>query len=443
MVAGPAAPWALPEGFTALRRVPPRVALVHHWLVTPRGGERVLAELCRIFPEAPIFTLFGDGHGMPAPIDRHEVRASWLDPLRRWHDRLAPLYPAAVKSLDLRGFDLVVSSDAACVKGVRVDRDAVHLCYCYAPMRWAFDFPETYLRAQLPALLRPPARLALRALRSFDRSAALEVGALATSSAAVRERIRRHYRRDAAVLPPPVDLERFTPLADAATDRGTDYLWVGQLVPYKRPDLAVEAFSGSGRRLLIAGDGPLRRSLERRAGSEVRFLGTVSDAELVRLYRTCRALIFPGEEDFGLVPLEAMACGMPVIALGAGGALETVCGLWLDEAGRGLATQHGAALPDPTGIFLPRADAGLLVAALDVFEREAVRFTARACVERAAQFGTARFHEEICRWIGFVTGWQPPTPAGAPARGAGGGCGEARAGGAPLSSASARLPEPG
>ncbi len=437
----PAAPWALPEGFTALRRVPPRVALVHHWLVTPRGGERVLAQLGRIFPAAPIFTLFGDGRGMPAPIDRHEVRVSRLDPLRRWHDRLAPLYPAAVRSLDLRGFDLVLSSDAACVKGVRIDRDAVHLCYCYAPMRWAFDFPETYLRAQLPALLRPPARLALRALRSVDRSAALEVGAFATSSTAGRERIRRHYRRDATVLPPPVDLERFTQLAGPATDRGGDYLWVGQLVPYKRPDLAVEAFRGSGRRLLIAGDGPLRRSLERRAGSEVEFLGTVSDAEVARLYRTCRALIFPGEEDFGLVPLEAMACGMPVIALGAGGALETVRGLWLDETGRALATGDGTALADPTGIFVPRADAGVLAAALEVFEREAGRFTAWACVERAAQFGAARFREDVRQWIGFVTGWQPPSPASVPASGAGGRRAEARTSGDPLWRSADRLPE--
>ena len=410
-------PWDLPEGFTALRRVPPRVALVHHWLVTRRGGERVLAELCRIFPDAPIFTLFGDGSAMPEPINQREVRTSVLNPLRRWHDRLAPLFPLGVRSLDLRGFDLVLSSDAACMKGVTVDRDAVHLCYCYAPMRWAFDFPETYLRAQLPALLRPPARLALRALRAFDRSAAIEVGAFATSSQAVRERIRRHYRRDAAVLPPPVDLDFFTPAPapQSGQQRGAEYLWAGQLVPYKRPDLAVAAFSGSGRRLLVAGDGPLRPALERVAGPEVQFLGAVTDDELRRLYRTCRALIFPGEEDFGLVPLEAMACGLPVLALGAGGALETVRGLWLNEARAEL--EDG--LADPTGIFLPRAEVGLLRLALEVFEREADRFREQACIDCAAPFAAERFREQVRSWVGFVTGWQPPpVRADAPRRAA-------------------------
>ncbi|MEO2167467.1 MAG: glycosyltransferase [bacterium] len=363
-----------------------RVALVHHWLVTWRGGERVLAEMARLYPDAPVFTLFGSTEEMPPPLSSHSSHASILDPGRRFREALLPLYPLGVRSLDLRDYDLVLSSDASVVKGVRTRPDAIHLCYCHAPPRYAWDFSREYVEAQIPSMLRPLAYAGLRWIRHYDAKAAQAVDAFATNSDAVRMRIQRHYGREARVIAPPVELSRFTPAAE--TPREDFYLCVGQMVPYKRADIAVDACVASGRKLVVVGEGPMLEELRGRARGGVQVIGGQPDEVLVDLYRRCRALIFPGEEDFGIVPLEAMACGTPVVALGAGGALESVVG----------APAGSPPPPAATGCFFSELNAADLVAALDHFEARAPLDPADS-VARAQQFSPESFRESFLDWV--------------------------------------------
>ncbi len=370
-----------------------RVALVHHWLVTYRGGERVLAEIAGLFPDAPIFTLFFDPAAMPAALTGRDVRPSWLDPLRRHHQASLPLHPLGIASLDLRGYDLVLTSDAGCMKAVRTARDAVQLCYCYTPMRWAWGERRLYVEGSVPRALRPLAYAGLAGLRAYDRAGARRVDAFATCSAAVAARIRDCYGRDACVVHPPVDLDTFTPQPRIA--REDFYLCVGELVAYKRLERAIEAFSGSGRRLLVVGDGPLRSSLSARAGPGVELLGALTTAELVGYYRRCRALIVPAEEDFGIANLEAQSCGSPVIAFAAGGSRETLSGPVLDSD-----AEPRAGWPDaPSGVLFSRPDARGLADAVACFEREAARFEAAACVANADRFSAQAFRTAFTRWI--------------------------------------------
>jgi glycosyltransferase involved in cell wall biosynthesis len=370
-----------------------RVALVHHWLVAHRGGERVLAEIAALFPDAPIHTLFLDPAAMPPALARRDVRPSFLDPLRRHHREALPLHPLGVASLDLRGCDLVVTSDAACVKAVRVPRDALHLCYCHTPMRFAWGDRRLYAEQGVPRALRPLAPGLLALLRALDRAGARRVDAFATNSAAVADRIRACYGRAATVIPPPVDLDTFTP--DPSIPREDFYLCVGELVPYKRFDRAIEAFAASGRRLVVVGDGPERDRLRARAAPNVELPGAVSEPALVDLYRRCRAFVVPGEEDFGIAALEAMACGAPVIALAAGGATETVVGPVLDAGGRA-----GVWPAAPTGVLFARGDPRGLAAAVEYFEAETQRIDARACAARAAAFSPRSFRQSFARWVG-------------------------------------------
>jgi glycosyltransferase involved in cell wall biosynthesis len=366
-----------------------RVALVHHWLLTWRGGERVLAEMARLYPQAPIFTLFGSSANMPEGLAAHPSQASFLDRGAGFREALLPLYPLGVRTLDLRGYDLVISSDASVIKGVRIDPGARHLCYCHAPPRYAWDFPQQYVDAQVPAPLRPLAHAGLRWIRWYDARAAARVSAFATNSHAVEQRIRTHYGREAMVIPPPAALDFFTP--DPEVVREDFYLFVGQLVPYKRADLAIEACRRTGRKLVVVGEGPLLEDLKTRAGGTVEVVGGQSQESLRGLYRRCRALIFPGEEDFGIVPLEAMACGAPVVAFGRGGALETV-----------VAEPHPDQDHGPTGLFFPEASVDSLLAGLEGLEGRAV-FRQEDCVARAAGFSPESFRHAFRNWVDSCT----------------------------------------
>jgi glycosyltransferase involved in cell wall biosynthesis len=362
-----------------------RIALVHHWLLTWRGGERVLAEIARLYPEAPIYTLFGSSANMPDGLADHPSRASLLARGARFREALLPLYPLGVRTLDLRGYDLVISSDASVIKGVRIDPGARHLCYCHAPPRYAWDFPRQYVDAQVPVALRPLAHAGLRWIRWYDARAAARVDAFATNSHAVEARIQAHYGRQATVIPPPAALEFFTPAPDVP--REDFYLFVGQLVPYKRADLAIDVCRQTGRRLVVVGEGPLLKDLRLRAGDGVEVVGGQSPENLRDLYRRCRALVFPGEEDFGIVPLEAMACGAPVVALGKGGALETV-----------VASPQASVAQGPTGIFFSEASVEALQGALEALERRD-SFRAEDCVARAAGFSPESFRRSFRNWV--------------------------------------------
>lgn len=299
-----------------------RVALVHDWLITLGGADRVLLALHDLFPHAPVHVSLYEPARLPEEFRTLDIRPSWLHHVPRageHHRWLVPVMPLVFRTMDLDGAEVVISSSHACAKGVRRPAGAVHICYCHTPMRFAWDLTSDYLRA-LPPSLRPAARVVLLWLRWWDRASSGQVDHFVANSRFVAGRIRRHYDRDSTVIYPPVDTQYFTPSGRAEGF----YLVVSRLVPYKRVDLAVEAFNRLNRPLVVVGDGPEAARLREIARPNVTFVGEVSDAALRGYYRQCSTLVFPGEEDFGLVPVEAQACGRPVIAFGRGGALESV-----------------------------------------------------------------------------------------------------------------------
>ena len=301
-----------------------RTALVHHWLVRERGGEKVFAELADLFPHADLFTLVCDRSRMRPVLGERPIRTSLLQSLPRattWYPYYLPLFPMATERLNLRGYSVVITSDAATLKGAHTDPDALHICYCHTPMRYVWSGYDSYCRASrgLTRLVYP----AVAAwLRRWDFRAAQRVTYFAANSQNVAERIRLYYGRESTVIYPPVDTEYFVP--SAGQTREEYFLAVSALVPYKRVDLAIEAFNSSGRRLVVIGDGNERRRLERRARANIRFLGSQPAEALRQAMQDCRALVFPGEEDFGIVMAEAQACGRPVVAFARGGASEIV-----------------------------------------------------------------------------------------------------------------------
>lgn len=300
-----------------------RAAIVHYWLLNMRGGEKVLEALCRLLPGADIFTLFYDPERVSPAIRAHRVMASFLQPMRRFHRSMLPLMPMALENFDLRGYDLIVSSESGPAKGVIVPSDARHVCYCHSPMRYLWDLYPAYRNEWTKsrvkrALMTPVANY----LRLWDYASSARVDDFVANSENVRRRILKTYRRQAQVIFPPVAVEMF--YSKPSEDY---YLIVSELVAYKRIDAAIRVFSKSGRRLKIAGDGPEFAALKRRAAPNVEFCGRVTDDDVRELYARCRAFVMPGEEDFGITAVESLASGKPVIALARGGALETVpCG---------------------------------------------------------------------------------------------------------------------
>lgn len=297
-----------------------RTAIVHYWLLNQRGGEKVVDALCKLFPQADIFTLFADPESFSAEVRKHRVTVSFLDPMRRVYRSLLPLMPLALENFDLRGYDLVISSESGPAKGVIVPSTACHVCYCHTPMRYLWDLYPEYRKEHVSsrwkrALMTPLAHY----LRLWDYASAGRVDHFISNSRNVRNRIWKTYRREAEVIYPPVAVGSFywKPADDY-------FLIVSELVPYKRIDTAVRLFSRSGRRLVIVGDGPEYRRLQSIARSNIEFAGRVPNEQLRELYARARALLLPGEEDFGITAVESLASGKPVIALGRGGALESV-----------------------------------------------------------------------------------------------------------------------
>ena len=296
-----------------------RSAIVHYWLLNRRGGEKVLDALCRLLPQADIFTLFADPAAYSDEVRRHRVTTSFLNPLRSRYRSLLPLMPMALESFDLRDYDLVVSSESGPAKGVIVNSRAEHICYCHTPMRYLWDLYPAYRNEWTRSRWKRAAMTPLaNYLRLWDYASAARVDRFAANSENVRRRIWKTWRRESEVVYPPVDVASFyhKPSEDY-------FLIVSELVSYKRIDSAVRAFAQGSRKLRIAGDGPEYRRLRASAGNNVEFLGRVSDTDLRELYARCRAFLLPGEEDFGIAPVEALASGKPIIALGRGGVLET------------------------------------------------------------------------------------------------------------------------
>jgi glycosyltransferase involved in cell wall biosynthesis len=349
-----------------------------------RGGERCLEVFCELFPDAPLFTLLHVPGSVSPVIERRRVVTSFVQRLpaaAAHYRRYLPLFPAAVRRFDLSGYDLVLSLSHCVAKGARTPPGALHLCYCFTPMRYVWDLAADYTgtRAGLATrLLAPPVAAALR---RWDRRTESVHGFVAISRH-IAERIRRVWGRDADVIHPPVDVERFR-IADRVDDF---YLVVSALVPYKRIDLAIGAARRLDRRLVIVGTGPEEPRLKALAGPRVEFLGWRDDREVADLYARCRAVLFPAVEDYGIVPLEAAAAGRPTIALGRGGVLETMIGLGTE----------GAA---PTALFFSEQTVEGLAGAIRTFEAAEDRFDPKALRARAAEFDRPLFKRRLFEYV--------------------------------------------
>lgn len=356
------------------------VVLCHDWLTGMRGGERVLELLCQGFPSAPLFTLIHNRKMISETINRHRITTSVLQHIPGIHSHYRyylPLFPAAISTLRPPAADLLLSTSHCVAKGLRAPDGTPHLCYCFTPMRYAWLFQSEYLGNQ-PAK-RLLARPLLAWLRSWDRRTANRVTSYVAISHHVQERIRRFYGRESDVVYPPVDLDRWTP-ADTAADGGFDLIATA-LVPYKKIDLALTAYAHLNRRLKVVGTGTEMARLRALASPNVEFLGWQSDEQLLELYRQCRLLVFPGEEDFGIVPLEVQACGRPVVAYGRGGALETV-------------------VDGVSGVFFAQQTPEALREAIDrastiAWDRQTIR-------AHAENFGVQRFIDGMDRCIGKI-----------------------------------------
>lgn len=355
-----------------------RTAIIHYWLVGMRGGEKVVEALCELFPQADIYTHVYAPEAVSETIRARSVRTTFIQRLpraRSMYKHYLPLMPMALEQLDLRDYELVISSESGPAKGVLTSPDTLHLCYCHTPMRYLWDMYPDYRRTagRLTSALMVPLT---HYLRLWDLATAARVDGFAANSENVGRRIRKHYRRESQVVHPPVDVSVCSP----DQTREDFYLFVGQLVDYKRADLAVEACARLGRRLVVIGDGECRRDLERKAGKTVSFLGRQSDEVLLEHYARCRALLFPGEEDFGIVPVEAMASGAPILAYGRGGALETV-------------------VDGLTGLFFDRQDAESMIGCIQAFEARESGFNPLTIAAHAQEFSPERFREGFMRFL--------------------------------------------
>jgi glycosyltransferase involved in cell wall biosynthesis len=359
-----------------------RVAIIHYWLVGMRGGEKVLESLCRMYPQATIFTHVHVPGKTSDLINGHVIERTFISRLpaaERFYQKYLPLMPLALEQLDLSGFDLVISSESGPAKGVIVPPEARHLCYCHSPMRYIWDQYPTYrqsaglaTRAMMPVLAHR--------LRQWDVTSAQRIDRVVANSSYVARRVNAYWNRPCSIVHPPVDTSAFSPAAPNEVD--DFYLLAGDLAFYKRPDLAVEAFGRLKKRLVVIG-GPekTRRQLEKTASAHVTFLGRTDFATLRQHLARCKALIFPGVEDFGIIPLEAMASGRPVIALGKGGALDTV-------------------VPGKTGVLFPEQTVESLIDAVERFEAlGASAFDPDVLVDHAAQFSEPRFRQAMAARI--------------------------------------------
>lgn len=372
-----------------------RVAIIHDYLNQYGGAERVLEALHALYPDAPVFTSLYDAEAMPEQYRSWDIRTSFMQRLPGWRAhfrRYFLLYPTAFEQFDLSAYDLIISSSSAYAKGVIPRPGAVHVCYCHSPMRFAWRTSDYVERERIGGLQGAILPFALTYVRLWDVVTAQRVDAFVANSHEVASRISRYYRREAEVIPPPVDLPPYAP-------RPTDdfYLAGGRLIPYKRIELIVEAFTHLRLPLKIFGDGRDRQRLERLAGPTIEFLGWVDEATRRELFARCRAFIFPGEEDFGITPLEAMAAGRPVIAYGAGGALETV-------------------IDGVTGRFFRAPSAAALATAVAASRLD--RYDALAIRQHAESYGRARFLERMRALIDeTVAAQQRPQAARALTRG--------------------------
>jgi glycosyltransferase involved in cell wall biosynthesis len=367
-----------------------KIALVASWLNQYGGAERVLEVLHGMFPEAPIFTSMYLARSMPESYRQWDIRPSFLQHLplvKTHHQPFLALYPLAFESLDLSSYDLVISNTSAFAHGVRIGPRTTHVCYCLTPARFLWMYNEYVRRENLPVVARAVMPVFLPALRWWDRRAASRVTHFVAISRAVADRVARFYDRPSEIIYPPVDTSLYQP-SDACDDY---YLIVSRLIPYKRIDLAVQAFNRLGLPLHVIGGGRDLEALKAMAKGNIRFLGRLPDAEVKEAYARCRGFVFPGEEDFGLTPLEAQASGRPVVAYAAGGALDTV-------------------IDGETGVFFRQPTPEALAEAVRQLEQTP---TDPARIRKHAErFGTGAFQNKLFSYLEEITGERIDRPSG-------------------------------
>lgn len=372
-LAEPVGVWS-PAVHRAPLRDEPRVAIIHYWLVRMRGGERVLERLLRLFPRADVYTHVYDPKGVSEVIRERIAGTTFIQKLpasKRLYQKYLPLMPLALEQLDLRGYDLILSCEAGPAKGVIAPPSALHVCYCHSPMRYLWDHYNEYLQSA-GRLSRLGIPFLSHLLREWDCVSAARVDRFIANSGFIQQRIEKAWRRPSTVVHPPVEVSLYRP----SDELDGHYLWVGQTTPYKRADLAVEAFNALGLPLLMIGDGASLPALKRRARPNVKIVPRLSFDELRRAYARCRALVFTAEEDFGIVPVEAMASGRPVLAYGGGGALETVT-------------------PGLTGLFFQEQTTESLIAGVEAMEAWLAHFDPAQAVRSARRFTPERFDQGV------------------------------------------------
>jgi glycosyltransferase involved in cell wall biosynthesis len=358
-----------------------RIALVHDWLTGMRGGEKCLEVLCRAFPEATLYTLIHRRGSLSPAIESMKIRTSPLQHIPRvfrHYRHLLPIMPLAARGWRIKDVDLVISLSHCVAKAVVPPPGVPHVCYCFTPMRYAWQGRDTYLESWSDRPVRRAlARRMLSALRRWDLATVSRVTHFIAISETIRERVAQCYERESRVIQPPVNVNFYSPIPRVSRD--DTYLVVSALVPYKRIDQAVAACTQSGRRLTVIGEGPERARLEAMAGPTVRFLGWQRDEVIGDHYRSCRALLFPGEEDFGIVPIEALACGAPVIALGRGGVAETV--------------------DDTVGRIYHEPTSSALLAAIDAWEADGCPHDPTEARERAEALSVFVFRRRMLKFL--------------------------------------------
>jgi glycosyltransferase involved in cell wall biosynthesis len=354
-----------------------KIAIVHDYFTQMGGAEKVAEEMYKMVPTADVFATVALRSKLPDGLKKVPIKTSWMQKLPRIEDLYRfyfLFYPLAVGSLDLSSYDLVLSSSSGYVKGVRTHPDAIHVCYCHTPMRWVWSFDSYSERETFGGAIRAVLPILINALRIWDTKASREPDHFIANSAVVADRIQRAYGRTAEVIQPPIDIDRFSP-SDEVQDY---YIVLARLVPYKRIDLAVSAFTALNKRLIVIGAGTAAEDLKSLAGPTVEFMGRLSDEDVERYVSHCRALIFPGEEDFGMAPLEVASAGKPTIAFAAGGALETV-------------------LDGVTGVFFAEQTVESLIDAIARFEEQ--EWPSGAIRQHAEAFSTEIFQLRFRKFL--------------------------------------------
>jgi glycosyltransferase involved in cell wall biosynthesis len=367
-----------------------KAALVHDWLNGMRGGENVLEAIADMYPDAIIHTLFCDPEMISEKIKRHEIVTSFIQnlPFRKsLYRHYLPLFPRAIERFDLGGYDLVISTSHCVAKGAKTGPDALHICYCFSPMRYVWDrFDDYFPKNKINPLRYRFISFIAKRLRSWDQRSSERVDLFIADSSFVKKRIDSFYKRPSAIVFPPVDTEFYTP----GTGTGKGYfLLAGAMVPYKKGEIVIEAFRKLGEKLIVTGDGPELDRLKHMAAPNIEFTGWIDKNKLRDYYRGCRALIFPGVEDFGIIPVEAQACGKPVIAYGEGGVLDTVTGPTIDNY-----KEHDGF---KSGLFFPEQSPESIRKAVEIFRQ--MEFDSDSIIRHAGKFSKAIFTKSMSELI--------------------------------------------